>query len=188
MSKRYYIVTANSSEPEINYSKENNTLTFSKARCKWDYAEKVQGCIDCKEQKQINGKPIFKIIESDYQYGKPSKFLNFNVTVALYLMNFIMIIGFIWPNFSNSKNILSEISGDAATITGLILAFVNLGPVKKKISKYIVFGLKINRKYLALNSIGISYIIAGLMYATGHSTPISIGLSLIAFVLSWALF
>ena len=103
-------------------------------------------------------------------------------------MNFIMIIGFIWPNFSNSKNILSEISGDAATITGLILAFVNLGPVKKKISKYIVFGLKINRKYLALNSIGISYIIAGLMYATGHSTPISIGLSLIAFVLSWALF
>ena len=90
MSKRYYIVTANSSEPEINYSKEDNTLTFSKARCRWDYSEKVQGCIDCKEQKQINGKPIFKIIESDFQRGKPNIIWRFLLTFLLVVINLII--------------------------------------------------------------------------------------------------
>ena len=39
MRKKYYIVTANSSEPEISHPKNNpNTLIFAKARCRWDYA------------------------------------------------------------------------------------------------------------------------------------------------------
>lgn len=94
MRKQYYIVTANSSEPEIFHPKDNpNTLIFAKARCRWDYAEKVSGCDDCLEEKRRDGKMIFRIVESEFQHGKSNFLAIFNARGVRRQLNLILSFG-----------------------------------------------------------------------------------------------
>ena len=188
MSKQYYIVTANSSEPEINYSKENNILTFSKARCKWDYAEKVQSCVDCKEQKQINGKPIFKIIESDYQRGKPSLFFKFCLIIGLIGVNLIVLLSMVGKDLFDLSGPLYEMGGNISTISGLILAICNITCIKEWLSRFLTFGLRSNKLYLALIAILLSILLSSFLWYFNILQLTDSVLGLIAFILSWALF
>lgn len=165
MSKRYYIVTANSSEPKINYSKKDNSLIFSNAHCRWDYAEKVSGCIDCKKQKIINDRPVFKIIESDFQHGKPNIIWKITLTFLLLLTNILIFAVYITTEFLNLDFFSPKISlwiTNAINIEGLVMVIVSY-PLKKFLNRFLAYGLVENRLYIMVNTLLISLILSAVL-------------------------
>jgi len=176
MSKRYYIITANSSEPEISYSKnDENTLIFSKARCRWDYAEKVSGCVDCREQKYINDRLVFKIIESDYQQGKPSSLWKCILTFLLLLINILIFLVYISTDILHLNIISVKISSwilNAISIEGLVMTAVSY-PLKKLLNRFLAYGLTENRLYIMVNSLLISLLLSAIFLKLNiNSNPI----------------
>lgn len=189
MSKRYYIITANSSEPEISYSKnDENTLIFSKVRCRWDYAEKVSGCVDCREQKYINDRLVFKIIESDYQRGKPSKLFGILLVVGLIGVNLIVLLSMTGKALFNLSGPLYQMGGNISTISGLILAGCNIPCIKQRLSRFLSFGAINNKLYLILVSILFSILLSSFLWYFKILQLTDSVLGLVAFVASWVLF
>ena len=189
MRKKYYIVTANSSEPEISHPKNNpNTLIFAKARCRWDYAEKISGCNDCLEEKRLNGKVVFKIVNSEFQHGQSNKLLRFLFLISLICLNIIVLVSIAGNDLFHLFGPIYEMSGNIATISGLILSIFNVHSIRKKLTQMLTFGTVANKFYLILIAILISFLLSAFLWKFKILQFSNAILGLIIFVLSWALF
>ena len=189
MRKQYYIVTANSSEPEIFHPKDNpNTLIFAKARCRWDYAEKVSGCDDCLDVKNVNSRPVFKIIEPEFQHGKSSKFLSFLFLICLSCVNLMVLFSIFGNDWFHLSGPIYEMSGNIATISGIILAIFNVHCIKLKLSRRLSFGLIMNKIYLVIIAILISFFVSAFLWKFKILQLSNAILGLIAFAISWIMF